>query len=117
MLARNGIGRTNLETHKHKKLMLREAALPRLKYTVVCGRVITIADLPEPKNVRWVKSRKLIVVAAVQAGLLSIEDACARYELSREEFLSWQRVFVLERPSRSEAGTPKALKQYGGVRT
>jgi len=79
--------------------MLREAVLPRLKYTVVCGRVITIADLPEPKNVRWVKSRKLIVVAAVQAGLLTIDDACARYELSREEFLSWERAFLLERPA------------------
>jgi hypothetical protein len=76
--------------------MLRAAALPRLKYTIVRGRVITITDLPEPKNVRWVKSRKLIVVAAVQAGLLTVEDACARYELSREEFLAWNRVFQLE---------------------
>jgi len=72
------------------------AALPRLKYTVVRGQVITLADLPEPKNVRWVKSRKLIVVAAVQAGLLTIEDACARYELSREEFLSWLLAFRTE---------------------
>jgi hypothetical protein len=76
--------------------MLRDAALPRLKYTVVCGKIITIADLPAPKNVRWVKSRKLTVVAAVQAGLLTVEDACARYELSREEFLAWDRVFRLE---------------------
>ncbi|MCW5750599.1 MAG: DUF1153 domain-containing protein, partial [Alphaproteobacteria bacterium] len=30
-------------------------------------------------------------VAAVQGGLLSLEDACRRYNLSVEEFLSWQR--------------------------
>jgi hypothetical protein len=70
--------------------------------------VITLADLPQPKNVRWVKSRKLIVVAAVQAGLLTMEDACARYELSREEFLSWHRAFGLE--GLANAMQPKTLK-------
>jgi hypothetical protein len=70
-----------------------EASLPRLKYTIVNGQVITAVDLPDPKNVRWVKSRKRIIVAAVHAHLLSIEEACARYELSREEFVSWQELF------------------------
>jgi hypothetical protein len=32
------------------------------------------------------------VVAAVRCGLLSLEDACRRYNLSMEEFLSWQRL-------------------------
>jgi hypothetical protein len=27
----------------------------------------------------------------VRAGLISLEEACARYTLSVEEFLSWQR--------------------------
>jgi len=81
-----------------------EASLPRLKYTVVNGQVITAADLPDPKNVRWVKSRKLIVVAAVHAHLLSAEEACARYELSREEFVSWQHLFQLGASERSARG-------------
>jgi hypothetical protein len=31
--------------------------------------------------------RKAEVVAAVRAGLLSLEDACRRYDLSTEEFM------------------------------
>jgi len=30
------------------------------------------------------------VVAAVRGGLLSLEEACSRYTLTVEEFLSWQ---------------------------
>jgi hypothetical protein len=32
------------------------------------------------------------VVTAVRNGLISLEDACNRYKLSAEEFLSWQRL-------------------------
>ncbi len=34
--------------------------------------------------------RKAIVVAAVKGGLLSVEEACGRYSLTIEEYLSWQ---------------------------
>src|SRR5690348_16245430 len=54
------------------------------------GSVLTLADLPQPDAQRWVASRKAIVVAAVRGGLLSMSDACARYRLTTEEFLSWQ---------------------------
>jgi hypothetical protein len=54
------------------------------------GRHLTIADLPLPDTKRWVIRRKAEVVAAVQGGLLSLEDACNRYSLNAEEFLSWQ---------------------------
>jgi len=54
------------------------------------GTVLTLADLPSPDTQRWVASRKAIVVAAVRGGLLSMSDACARYRLTTEEFLSWQ---------------------------
>ncbi len=50
-----------------------------------------IEDLPPPDTKRWVIRRKAIVVAAVRGGLITLEDACARYSLSIEEFLSWQR--------------------------
>jgi len=52
----------------------------------------TIDRLPPPDTKRWVIRRKAEVVAAVRAGLISLEDACKRYTLSVEEFLSWQRL-------------------------
>ena len=54
------------------------------------GNVLTIADLPPPDTIRWVIRRKAEVVCAVRGGLLSIEEACRRYWLTLEEFLSWQ---------------------------
>ena len=48
-------------------------------------------ELPEPRTKRWVPRRKAQVVAAVQSGVLSLDDACHRYALTVEEFLSWQR--------------------------
>ncbi|GAA6155108.1 DUF1153 domain-containing protein [Pyruvatibacter sp.] len=55
------------------------------------GSPLTIADLPPPETKRWVIRRKAEVVAAVRGGLLSLEEACQRYTLTVEEFLSWQR--------------------------
>lgn len=54
------------------------------------GRRLTLANLPSPETKRWVIRRKAEVVAAVRGGLLSQEDACSRYNLSIEEFQSWQ---------------------------
>jgi len=52
--------------------------------------LLTIADLPRPGTKRWVIRRKAEVVAAVRGGLLSLEQACSRYALSAEEYMSWQ---------------------------
>ena len=54
------------------------------------GNILTIAGLPSPDTIRWVTRRKAEVVCAVRGGLLSIEEACRRYRLTVEEFLSWQ---------------------------
>ncbi len=56
------------------------------------GEPLTINDLPPPGTRRWVIRRKAEVVAGVRNGLISLEDACNRYKLSVEEFLSWQRL-------------------------
>ena len=56
------------------------------------GEPLTLSDLPSPETRRWVIRRKAKVVAAVRGGLLSLEEACKRYNLSVEEFLSWQRM-------------------------
>lgn len=63
-----------------------------LKYVVgPDGRPLTIADLPPKDTKRWVIHRKSEVVTAVCSGLISLEEACDRYALTVEEFLSWQR--------------------------
>ncbi|MGD1880335.1 MAG: DUF1153 domain-containing protein [Kiloniellaceae bacterium] len=54
------------------------------------GKPLSLDDLPPPGTKRWVIRRKAEVVTAVRAGLLTLEEACARYNLSVEEFLSWQ---------------------------
>ena len=56
------------------------------------GQSLSLDDLPPPNTKRWVVRRKAEVVAAVRHGLLSLEDACKRYTLSIDEFLSWQRL-------------------------
>ncbi|OXT00649.1 hypothetical protein B7H23_11160 [Notoacmeibacter marinus] len=68
-----------------------ELARPRVKYVIgPDGSPLTIADLPPTNTRRWVIRRKAEVVAAVRGGLLSLEEACQRYHLSMEEYLSWQ---------------------------
>ncbi|MET1110788.1 MAG: DUF1153 domain-containing protein [Allosphingosinicella sp.] len=55
------------------------------------GEPLTLDSLPPPSTTRWVVRRKAEVVAAVNGGLLSVDEACQRYTLSLEEFASWQR--------------------------
>jgi len=55
------------------------------------GEPLTLASLPAPSTTRWVVRRKAEVVAAVNGGLLTVDEACARYNLTLEEFASWQR--------------------------
>lgn len=55
------------------------------------GEPLTRSDLPPPNTSRWVIRRKAEVVAAVNGGLLSIPEACKRYDLTLEELASWQR--------------------------
>ena len=64
----------------------------RLKVDHVMGPQgpLTAADLPTHDTKRWTIRRKAEVVAAVRGGLLSLEDACRRYALDQQEFLSWQ---------------------------
>jgi len=54
------------------------------------GEPMTIDSLP-PATTRWVARRKAEVVAAVNGGLLSIDEVCERYNLTLEEFAAWQR--------------------------
>jgi hypothetical protein len=52
---------------------------------------LTLAGLPPADTARWVARRKAQVVAAVQAGLITLDEALIRYKLTVEEFSGWQR--------------------------
>lgn len=58
--------------------------------TLPDGTVMSRADLPEPNTRRWVASRKAAVVKAIEAGLITRDEALERYALSDEELSSWQ---------------------------
>jgi hypothetical protein len=55
------------------------------------GEFLTLEGLPKHSNERWTPRRKAEVVAAVRGGLLTFEEACARYSLAMEELIGWQR--------------------------
>ena len=57
------------------------------------ARARLMESLPPPDTKRWVVRRKAAVVAAVRGGGITIEEACRYYQLSEEEFRSWERAF------------------------
>jgi len=57
------------------------------------GRPLSRDDLPPSNTKRWVILRKAQVVAGVRTGLISLDEACQRYSLSVDEFLSWQSLY------------------------
>ena len=75
------------------------------------GAALTLADLPPPETERWVIRRKAEVVAAVRGGLMSMDDACDRYRLTSDEFVSWQQ--AIERHGIAGLRTTR-LQQYRG---
>lgn len=60
------------------------------------GPPMTSRDLPPTNTSRWIARRKAEVVAAVAGGLLTVREACERYDLTLEEFASWQRAVERE---------------------
>lgn len=55
------------------------------------GEPLRLEDLPPRDTTRWVIRRKAEVVAAVNGGLLSVDEVIDRYGLTLEEFAGWQR--------------------------
>jgi len=54
------------------------------------GEKMTVADLPAPNTRRWVPRRKARVVAAVEGGLISEDEAFERYDITAEEYDCWK---------------------------
>ena len=55
--------------------------------------VVALASLPPSNTTRWTPRRKAEIVAAVRSGLISVDGACHRYNLTNEEFASWECLF------------------------
>jgi hypothetical protein len=55
------------------------------------GDLLTAELLPAKDTGRWTPRRKAEVVAAVEGGLLTFDEACGRYRLTMEELIGWQR--------------------------
>jgi hypothetical protein len=53
------------------------------------GPKAEIRPLPPADLRRWTKRQKIAVVLGVRDGVIGLEEACARYCLSKEEFQSW----------------------------
>ena len=69
-------------------MYLKKITGPR-SVTLPDGSIMTRADLPPRETRRWVASRKAAVVRAVEAGLITPEEACELYALTRDELESW----------------------------
>ena len=66
------------------------AQRPKMSYvTDADGNPLTLSDLPSEDTKHWVIRHKANVVCAVRGGLISLDDACRRYKLTRSEFLDW----------------------------
>jgi hypothetical protein len=58
------------------------------------GDTTTLDQLPRRGLKRWRSRDKAMVVAAVRHGLITVNEACARYDLSIEEYLHWYRCYA-----------------------
>ena len=60
------------------------------------GRRIMLAHLP-PRGLKdWRPGHKRMVVAAVRHGLITVDEACRRYNLSAEGYLCWYQCDALQ---------------------
>ncbi|PWJ20411.1 DUF1153 domain-containing protein [Jannaschia seohaensis] len=69
-------------------MYLRKGPGPRV-VTLPDGTQMSRADLPPAGTTRWVARRKALVVMGIESGLITLEEAMERYELSEEEYAEW----------------------------
>jgi hypothetical protein len=55
------------------------------------GNVIAPYDLPPARGARWTPMRKVDLIAAILGGVITLDDAKARYALTTEELSEWRR--------------------------
>jgi hypothetical protein len=89
----------------------------RLISVIVAG-----ARAARKKIIRPTALRKAAVLAEFRTGAVSVEQACRRYEISGEEFLSWLRAFEAHgvpglRTTRIQAYRPRRPSRGRGRRS
>ena len=68
------------------------AVQPSVIYVIGAdGDIITRGSLPPSSTQHWRIRLKAKVVVAVESGLITREEACARYRMSVEEYFEWRR--------------------------
>ncbi len=82
----------------------------KYRLTARTSRELTLADLPAPDTRRWYAARKMLVVRAIQIGLLSFDLASKRYSLSLEEFIGWQKIAANSGKRSVNSALRKALR-------
>jgi hypothetical protein len=55
------------------------------------GDIITRGSLPPSSTQYWRIRLKAKVVAAVESEMITLEEACAKYRMSAEEYFEWRR--------------------------
>lgn len=55
------------------------------------GDIITRGSLPPSSTQHWRIRLKAKVVAAVESGMITLDEACAKYRMSIEEYFEWRR--------------------------
>lgn len=69
-----------------------KAEQPAVIYVIGAdGDIITRGSLPPSSTQHWRLRLKAKVVAAVESGLITREEACVRYHMSVEEYFEWRR--------------------------
>lgn len=89
----NGQEESGMTTRFAPERALTGAAAAEPRPTSVTGPFgvpLTLESLPPPDTNRWVARRKAEILAAINGGLLTLEEACVRYRLSVEELQLWQ---------------------------
>jgi hypothetical protein len=74
-----------------RALMIENQAIRPSQVIGPLGEPLTLDSLPPRGTTRWVIRRKAEVVAAVDGGLLDVDEACRRWDLTLEELTAWQR--------------------------
>ena len=83
-------------SHKSDPPELKEQRTPRATDQRIShvigpdGSPMTVFDLPSAKTQRWSLKLKADVIAAVKGGLISVEEATARYQLNQEKLIAWK---------------------------
>ena len=78
------------------------------------GSMMSRSDLPDQRIRRWVASRKALVVRAVEANLITAQEAIEWYDLSEEELASWREAVAEHGVKALRATSVQAYRQNDG---